>query len=105
MRGHQRLYKPFNYQTERIIQSSYIKGYTGQLRAYVSKEGVRNMSKMRSFRDDEGLEEKLDAVPKNERSTIIRMALRDWFKCDEVKKRRLRLKTIDDVETAIERRD
>ena len=38
------------------------------------------MPKMRSFRDDEGLEGKLDAIPKNERSTIIRMALRDYFK-------------------------
>jgi len=36
--------------------------------------------KYRSFRDDEQLAKKLDEIPKNERSTIIRMALRAWFK-------------------------
>lgn len=65
-------------------------------------EGVETMPRMRSFRDDEGLEGKLDAVPKNERSTIIRMALRDWFKSGEAK-RRVRFETLDDIETAIER--
>jgi len=35
--------------------------------------------KYRSFRDDEQIAKKLDEIPKNERSTIIRMALRAWF--------------------------
>jgi len=33
----------------------------------------------RSFRDDEQIARKLDAIPTNEKSTIIRMALRAWF--------------------------
>jgi len=37
------------------------------------------LRKYRSFRDDEQIGEQLDAVPKNERSTIIRMALRQYF--------------------------
>ena len=37
------------------------------------------MRKYRSFRDDEQIGEHLDAIPKNERSTIIRMALRWYF--------------------------
>lgn len=41
------------------------------------------MRKYRSFRDDEQLAKKLDEIPKNERSTIIRMALRKYFKIDQ----------------------
>jgi len=33
----------------------------------------------RSFRDDEQIAKKLDAIPKSEKSTIIRMALRQYF--------------------------
>jgi len=33
----------------------------------------------RSFRDDEQIAKKLDEIPKNEMSTIIRMALRQYF--------------------------
>jgi len=33
----------------------------------------------RSFRDDEQIARKLDEIPKNEMSTIIRMALRQYF--------------------------
>jgi len=39
----------------------------------------------RSFRDDEQIAKKLDEIPKNEMSTIIRMALRAWFKIDTSK--------------------
>jgi len=39
--------------------------------------------KYRSFRDDEQIGKKLDEIPKDERSTIIRMALRKYFKIDQ----------------------
>lgn len=45
------------------------------------------MRKYRSFRDDEQIGEKLDAIPKNERSTIIRMALREYFQIVKKPKR------------------
>lgn len=62
------------------------------------------MPKMRSFRDDEGLEKRLDAIPKYERSTIIRMALRDWFKEVELKKLPPgRVKPMDHLEAVYER--
>lgn len=37
------------------------------------------MGKNRSFKDDPALAEELDSIPKNERSTVIRMALRQYF--------------------------
>lgn len=37
------------------------------------------MGKYRSFRDDEQIGKKLDLIPKNEKSTVIRMALRQYF--------------------------
>lgn len=37
------------------------------------------MRKYRSFRDDEQIGKKLDSIPKNEKSTVIRMALRQYF--------------------------
>jgi len=33
----------------------------------------------RSFRDDEQIARKLDEIPRSEKSTIIRMALRQYF--------------------------
>jgi len=45
------------------------------------------MRKYRSFRDDEQIGEKLDEIPKSERSTIIRMALREYFKIVQKPKR------------------
>lgn len=40
------------------------------------------MKKRRTFWDGDDLCSKLDAIPENELSTIIRMALRAWFKID-----------------------
>ena len=37
------------------------------------------MKKKRTFWDDPTIGPKLDAIPENEMSTIIRMALRQWF--------------------------
>lgn len=37
------------------------------------------MGKNRSFKDDPALAQELDLIPKNERSTVIRMALRQYF--------------------------
>lgn len=34
---------------------------------------------LRAFRDDAEIGKRLDMIPKNERSTIIRMALRQYF--------------------------
>jgi len=37
------------------------------------------VKKKRTFWDDPSIGQKLDAIPENEMSTIIRMALRQWF--------------------------
>ena len=37
------------------------------------------MKKKRTFWDDPSIGQKLDAIPNNEMSTIIRMALRQYF--------------------------
>jgi len=44
------------------------------------------VKKKRSFWDDDFLGPKLDAIPENELSTIIRMALRDYFNLTDSKK-------------------
>lgn len=43
------------------------------------------MGKIRSFRDDKSIESILESIPKNERSTIIRIALRRFFKEENLK--------------------
>lgn len=41
------------------------------------------MGRVRSFRDDVQISRVLDAIPHNERSTIIRIALRRFFAIEE----------------------
>lgn len=55
------------------------------------------MGKHRSFRDDEQIGKKLEEIPKNERSTIIRMALRYYF---EITDSVLRTKAIQETKAA-----
>ena len=44
------------------------------------------MRKTRTFKDDKQIGEKLDTIPKDEMSTVIRMALRAWFGITNSKK-------------------
>lgn len=57
------------------------------------------------FWADEQLQRHLRAITRGEKSCIIRIALRDYFKLTDSKNGRVGYETIDDVETAIERRE
>jgi hypothetical protein len=57
------------------------------------------------FYSDKYLQEKLSLIPKGERSIIVRIALRDYFKLTDSKNGKVGYETIDDIETAIERRE
>ena len=56
------------------------------------------------FYSDDALQKRLKTIPKGERSCIIRIALRDYFKLTDSKNGKVGYETIDDIETAIERR-
>lgn len=59
------------------------------------------------FYSDQSLQEKLSQIPRGERSCIIRIALRDYFQLTDSKNGQVGYakETIDDIETAIERRE
>lgn len=56
------------------------------------------------FYADEPLQKRLKSIQEGERSCIIRIALRDYFKLTDSKNGKVGYETIDDIETAIERR-
>lgn len=62
------------------------------------------MEKRIVFSVDSVLSKKLSQVPENERSTVIRMALRDFFRITDSKHGKVGY-TEDDISTAIEGRE
>lgn len=58
------------------------------------------------FYSDEPLQKLIKTIPEGERSCIIRIALRDYFGLTDSKRGKVgyNSETIDDIETAIERR-
>ena len=71
----------------------------------IKKDRSRVLVKTETFWADAALVERLLTIPSREKSFIIRMALRDWFGMTDSRRGIVGYQeTIDDIETAIERR-